>query len=50
LIFVADVDFALEPDAGLVAERDLGAIYEVVGSNNKGEAVYEYREGYAPSI
>jgi hypothetical protein len=42
LIFVADVDFALEPDAGL-AERNLGAIDQVVGSNKEGEAVYEYK-------
>lgn len=50
LIFLADeVDFALEPDAGL-AEWDLGAIDQVVGSDKQGEAVYEYKQGYAPLI
>jgi hypothetical protein len=49
LVFIADDVFALEPDAGL-AERDLGAIDQVVGSNKEGEAVYKYKQGYAPSI
>ena len=49
LIFIADDVFALEPDAGL-AERDLGAIDQVVGSDKESEAVYKYEQGYAPSI